>query len=186
MPKNDAIIRAILPHLEPSTALMADLINPLAIPTLLKPFCLRSVTLAPNAVASPLNLAITGASSPAASGPKIGMLLNALEAGAPLSNLTFSSDGHGGVRRENPVTGEVTYTPAPLTLNYKEMVALVHDGILPLEQALRLITLNPAKNLSLRQKGRIAVGCDADFVALNEDLSIHHVYAKSKKVHDNE
>ena len=110
----------------------------------------------------------------------------ALEAGAPLSNLTFSSDGHGGVRRENPVTCEVTYTPAPLTLNYKEMVALVHDGILPLEQALRLITSNPAKNLSLRQKGRIAVGCDADFVALNEDLSIHRVYAKGKKVHENE
>jgi beta-aspartyl-dipeptidase (metallo-type) len=108
----------------------------------------------------------------------------ALEAGAPLANLTFSSDGHGGVRRENPVTGEITYTPAPLTLNFKEMVALVQGGILPLEDALRLITSNPAKNLSLKQKGRIAVGCDADFVALNEDLSIHSVYAKGKTVYE--
>ena len=108
----------------------------------------------------------------------------ALEAGAPLSNLTFSSDGHGGVRREDPVTGEVTYTPAPLTLNYKEMVALVRDGILPLESALQLVTANPARNLSLRRKGRIAAGCDADFVALNEDLSIHSVYAKGKKVYE--
>ena len=110
----------------------------------------------------------------------------ALEAGAPLSNLTFSSDGHGGVRREDPVTGEVSYKPAPLTLNYKEMVALVADGVLPLEGALQLVTSNPARNLSLRQKGRIAAGCDADFVALNEDLSIHSVYAKGKKVHENE
>lgn len=108
----------------------------------------------------------------------------ALEAGAPLEKLTFSSDGHGGVRREDPVTGAVTYTPAPLTLNYKEMVALVGDNILPLEKALRLITANPARNLSLKQKGCIAVGCDADFVALNEDLSIHSVYAKGRKVHE--
>lgn len=108
----------------------------------------------------------------------------ALEAGAPLSNLTFSSDGHGGVRREDPVTGAVTYTPAPLTLNYKEMVALVHDGVLPLESALQLVTSNPARNLSLKGKGRIAAGCDADFVVLDEDLSIHSVYAKGKKVYE--
>lgn len=106
----------------------------------------------------------------------------ALEAGAPLANLTFSSDGHGGVRRENPVTKEVTYTPAPLTLNYKEMVALVTGGILPLESALRLITSNPARNLSLKTKGRIAVGCDADFVVLDDKLAIHTVIAKGKKV----
>ena len=64
--------------------------------------------------------------------------------------------------------------------------ALVADGVLPLEGALQLVTSNPARNLSLRQKGRIAAGCDADFVALNEDLSIHSVYAKGKKVHENE
>ena len=90
----------------------------------------------------------------------------------------------GGVRREDPETGVVTYTPAPLTLNYKEMVALVKDGVLPLESALQLVTANPARNLSLKEKGRIAVGRDADFVALNEDLSIHSVYAKGKKVYE--
>ena len=88
----------------------------------------------------------------------------ALEAGVPLAKMTFSSDGHGGVRREDPVTGTVTYTPAPLTCNFKEMAALVTDGILPLESALTLLTCNPARNLSLKTKGRIAVGCDADFV----------------------
>jgi len=106
----------------------------------------------------------------------------ALESGAPLANLTFSSDGHGGVRREDPVTGEVTYKPAPLTLNFKEMVLLVREGVLPLGDALRLLTLNPARNLSLRHKGRIAPGCDADFVVLGEDLSIDQVFAKGKKL----
>ncbi len=108
----------------------------------------------------------------------------ALEAGVPLAKMTFSSDGHGGVRREDPVTGTVTYTPAPLTCNFKEMAALVTDGILPLESALTLLTCNPARNLSLKTKGRIAVGCDADFVVLDDNLSIHSVYARGKKVYE--
>jgi hypothetical protein len=39
----------------------------------------------------------------------------------------------GGVKRENPATGEITYTPAPLDLNLKEMANLVKNNILPLE-----------------------------------------------------
>ncbi len=106
----------------------------------------------------------------------------ALEMGAPLGNLTFSSDGRGGVRREDPETGEVTYNPAPLDLNYKEVVALVKNGILPLEDALKLVTSNPARNLSLPAKGNIAKGSDADFVILQpEDLSISGVYSKGIK-----
>ena len=104
----------------------------------------------------------------------------ALEAGVPLSNMTFSSDGRGGVRREDPITKVVTYKPAPLDLNYNEMVKSVKNNILSLDQALTLITTNPAKNLSLPTKGSIAPGCDADLVLLNEDLSISEVYARGK------
>ncbi len=104
----------------------------------------------------------------------------ALEMGAPLSNLTFSSDGRGGVKRIDPVTNISTYTPAPLNLNYKEMVLLVKENILPLEDALKLITTNPAKNMKIKGKAHIAVGYDADFVVLNEDLSINDVVAKGK------
>ena len=105
----------------------------------------------------------------------------ALEMGAPLENLTFSSDGHGGVKRVDPLTGEVTYTPAPLDINYKAFVHLVKDGVLPIEKALSLITTNPAKNLSLKNKGRIKVGADADFVVLDENLAISEVYASGRK-----
>lgn len=105
----------------------------------------------------------------------------ALEQGAPLENLTFSSDGHGGVKRVNPETGEVTYTPAPLDINYKAFVNLVKDGVLPIEKALTLLTSNPARNLSLKNKGKIAVGCDADFVVLDDSLAISEVYAMGRR-----
>lgn len=108
----------------------------------------------------------------------------ALEMGVPLENMTFSSDGRGGVRRENPTTGEITYTPAPLDLNYKEFVKLIKEQILPLEKALKLTTTNPARNLSLSHKGRIAVGNDADFILINDDLSIYNVFAKGKIIYN--
>lgn len=105
----------------------------------------------------------------------------ALEKGVPLENMAFSSDGRGGVKRVDPETGAVTYTPAPVHRNHQEMTLLVKNGILPLGDALKLLTSNPARNLSLPQKGRIAVGADADLVVLEDDLSIAAVYAMGKK-----
>lgn len=105
-------------------------------------------------------------------------VVRALEAGVPLDRLTFSSDGRGGVRKTDPQTGSVTYAPAPLHLNREEMRALVKDGRLPLEQALCLLTTNPARNMKLPRKGRIAPGYDADFCWLDEDLNLTDVYAR--------
>ncbi len=99
----------------------------------------------------------------------------ALDEGVSLDNMTFSSDGRGGVKRENPSTGEITYNPAPLDLNMKEMVTLVRNNILPLEDALRLITTNPAKNMKIKRKGTLKQGFDADMVILNDQLEIDKV-----------
>lgn len=99
----------------------------------------------------------------------------ALEEGVSLDNITFSSDGRGGVKRENPATGEITYTPAPLDMNLKEMATLVKNNILPLEGALRLITTNPAKNMKIKGKGSLMPGYDADLVILNNKLEIDQV-----------
>ena len=109
-------------------------------------------------------------------------VMKALEAGVPIERITFSSDGHGGVRRVNPVTGEVTYRPAPLHLNFQEVVALVKEEGLPLEQAVKLITANPARNLKLLHKGIIEVGADADFCFLSKDLELTDVIARGKQV----
>jgi beta-aspartyl-dipeptidase (metallo-type) len=89
--------------------------------------------------------------------------------------MTFSSDGRGGVRREDPVTGNITYKPAPLDRNLKEVVSLVKNDILPLEDALKLITVNPAKNMKIKGKGKLKPGYDADIVLLNEQLEIDQV-----------
>ena len=106
----------------------------------------------------------------------------AIEAGVPLERITFSSDGHGGVRRVNPETGEVTYRPAPLHLNLKETRLLVQEEGMPLEQALCLITSNPARNLKLRHKGRLAVGADADLCFLDEQLELTDVIARGQQI----
>ncbi len=103
--------------------------------------------------------------------------MRALKEGVDLSQITFSSDGHGGVRRVDPVTGEVTYRPAPMDLNLKEVVALVHEEGLPLDQAISLITSNPARNLKLSQKGVVIAGADADLCFLDESLVIKDVIA---------
>lgn len=102
-------------------------------------------------------------------------VVEAIERGGDISRITFSSDGHGGVRRINPVTGEDTYRPAPLDLNFKEMRALVTECGMPLQQALKLITENPARQMYLANKGRIAVGRDADFCVLDEHLDLTDV-----------
>lgn len=107
-------------------------------------------------------------------------VIKALESDVPLNRITFSSDGHGGVRRVNPETGKITYRPAPLNLNFQEVILLVKEGLLPMEQALTLITTNPASNLKLRSKGRIAPGFDADLCFLDNDFRLTDVIARGR------
>ena len=51
----------------------------------------------------------------------------------------------------------------------KNLVKFTGEGP---EKVLPLLTENPADLLGLKTKGRIAPGCDADFVVLGEDLSV--------------
>ena len=112
-------------------------------------------------------------------------VLKALEAGVPIEQITFSSDGRGGVRSIHPVTGEVSYSPAPLHLNLQEMVLLAKEVQLPLEKALCLITSNPARNLKLKTKGRIEVGGDADLCILDQSLNLTDVIARGEVMMEN-
>lgn len=105
-------------------------------------------------------------------------VLEAINQGVSVDNMTFSSDGRGGVRRIDPVTGENTYRPAPLHRNFSETVKLVKAGGLPLEQALCLITSSVAKNLKIPNKGSILEGYDADFCILDQELNLTEVFAK--------
>ena len=107
-------------------------------------------------------------------------VLQAIKQGVSVDRITFSSDGRGGVRRVDPMTGEVTYRPAPLHRNYSETVKLVKDGGLPLEQAFCLITSSPAKNLKIKNKGAIREGYDADFCILDQELRLTEVFSRGE------
>ena len=112
-------------------------------------------------------------------------VVQAINAGVSIEQITFSSDGHGGVRAIDPVTGAITYRPAPLNLNLKEVVALIKEDGLPIDKAISLITSNPARNLKLKHKGVINIGADADLCFLNEQFELTDVFSKGKQVMEN-
>ncbi|MFP4306793.1 MAG: beta-aspartyl-peptidase, partial [Desulfococcaceae bacterium] len=104
-----------------------------------------------------------------------------LESGVPADRITFSSDGQGSMPsfdRNGEMTGFHVGTCASL---FREVRAAVrHQGI-PLETALRVATVNPAKVFKLPRKGSLIPGNDADIVLLNpEDLTIHTVMARGQ------
>tara|TARA_A200000113_G_scaffold140149_1_gene125897 strand:+ start:845 stop:1984 length:1140 start_codon:yes stop_codon:yes gene_type:complete len=112
-------------------------------------------------------------------------VLIALENGVDIDNITFSSDGNAGLDKLDDQGNFIGFRRAPVNQNYKEVVRLVKEGKVPLEEALKLITINPAKNLGLKNKGGIEVGMDADFCCLNNDLNLLAVFAKGKQLMEN-
>ena len=110
----------------------------------------------------------------------------AIEAGVPFAKLTLSSDGRGGVRHIDPVTGIATYGTGPVDSNLKEFRNIVNDGILSFEDALKLLTSNVADEYSFTGKGRIEKGKDADILVWNDDLSLAKVFARGNLSIDND
>jgi N-acetylglucosamine-6-phosphate deacetylase len=54
----------------------------------------------------------------------------------------------------------------------------------PLAEALTMATATPARVLSLDRKGRIAPGCDADLVILDESLQVERTIVAGKSVYE--
>jgi beta-aspartyl-dipeptidase (metallo-type) len=106
-------------------------------------------------------------------------VLYALEQGASIDNMTFSTDGHAGLSKVNDQKETIVF-PAPIYTNLKEVVDLVKLGNYPLEQAIKLITSNPAKNLGLKNKGKIEIGYDADLCVFDDHLNLVDVFAHGK------
>ena len=109
-------------------------------------------------------------------------VMEGLQAGVDIRQMTFSSDGNAGVRRKNPETGEDTYRLAPLDKNLEQVVALVReDGLSPTD-AFSLITSNPARNMHLYGKGTIAEGFDADLTLFDKQWNLVGVWARGKEM----
>lgn len=105
-------------------------------------------------------------------------VLEGLDAGISIDNMTFSSDGNAGVRRKNPETGEDTYRIAPLDKNLEQTIRLITDGGLTPDKAFRLITVNPARNMKLNGKGKVSVGADADLTLFDDAWNLQCVFAR--------
>jgi beta-aspartyl-dipeptidase (metallo-type) len=105
----------------------------------------------------------------------------ALEGGVPLERITMSTDGNG-VHPFFAADGRLERLELwPIGTLYEEVRDLVRDEGLPLEQAIRPVTLNVARLLGLdARKGRIAEGADADLVLLDARLAVRDVWARGR------
>ena len=105
-------------------------------------------------------------------------MAQAVRQGADPARMTLSSDAFGSQPRfdEHGNCIGLCYTTSSILRD--ELVNLVTNEGFSLEQALPFLTENPARVLRLSgTKGRIAPGSDADLLLLEDDLSVHSVYA---------
>jgi beta-aspartyl-dipeptidase (metallo-type) len=107
------------------------------------------------------------------------------ESGTDLTKVTLSSDGNGSrpiFNTRGELTGMATGDVATLI---KTLKILVEEEVLPLPDALALITSNPADRLGISsRKGSIQEGADADLLILDEELRIEQVFAKGRLMVD--
>lgn len=109
-------------------------------------------------------------------------VLYALEQGISIDQLTFSSDGNAGLAKLDEHKKMIGFRKAPVHLNYEQFRALVKEGNLPIQEAVKVITSNPAKNLALKNKGKIEKGCDADLCFMDKDLQLTDVIANGRQM----
>ena len=104
-----------------------------------------------------------------------------LEAGVEPGRITFTSDGQGSLPDyddEGRLLGLDVGRVDSLLAEVRDAVLV--DGV-PVAAALGVATRNPARALSLRRKGVLAEGLDADVVLLRkEDLSVDTVIARGR------
>jgi len=101
------------------------------------------------------------------------------EEGLPMDKLTMSSDGNGSMSVPLP-DGGARLLVTKLSSLHEEIIKAVKLGV-PLEQAVRVCTSNPAQaNKLWPKKGCIRTECDGDLLILNENLQIDSVIARGR------
>lgn len=104
-----------------------------------------------------------------------------LDAGVPIENITFSSDGQGSLPVFNEAGENIDVQVARVDSLYQEVRDAVLQENIPLETALKVITSNVADHLRLSRKGRIREGNDADLVLADPDtLEVQTVVARGQ------
>ena len=108
-------------------------------------------------------------------------VLYALEQGLSIDKITFSTDGHAGLTKFDENGQPVGAKIAQVDKNLEEVINLIKTGF-SMEDALKLITTNPATNLGLKNKGQIAVGYDADLCCFDTDYNLTDVFALGQQM----
>lgn len=109
-------------------------------------------------------------------------LKRALEAGVPVERITFTSDGQASLPAFN-ASGEFEGLQIGSVASlYKEVRDAIVEDEVPISDAIKVITKNPASLLRLSQKGEIAVEKDADLVIVDADFQIDTVFARGRKM----
>tara|TARA_R110002050_G_scaffold49886_6_gene115666 strand:- start:10124 stop:11257 length:1134 start_codon:yes stop_codon:yes gene_type:complete len=107
----------------------------------------------------------------------------ALDQGAGIDYLTFSSDGNAGLDKKDANGKLIGFKRASFQLNLEQAVKLIQDG-LSTSDAFKIVSSNPAKNLGLSQKGEIEIGRDADFCFFDESFQLTEVFSGGKQMMD--
>jgi beta-aspartyl-dipeptidase (metallo-type) len=106
-------------------------------------------------------------------------VIELMNAGVPLENITFTSDACGSLPGFDAAGNLVKLEMGLPSANFRELMDMVKSEGLSLDKALKVLTSNPANILKLKNKGQIAIDKDADLVFLNGD-EIYHVVAMGK------
>ncbi|WP_418223101.1 beta-aspartyl-peptidase [Clostridium isatidis] len=103
-----------------------------------------------------------------------------------IDNITFSSDGNGSMPLYDEGGNLTKLGICNVSSLYDEVKAAIKEYNVSIDNALRVITKNPAEILALKNKGIIEEGKDADLVLVREDtLDIEMVIAKGKILVEN-
>ncbi len=109
-------------------------------------------------------------------------LKEALDAGVPVSQITFSSDANASLPQfdaNGQFVGLGVGRIGSLLAEVRD--AVQQDGV-ALESALCVVTRNPARAVKLGQKGELSAGKDADLVLLDSALKVHSVWARGRQL----
>jgi beta-aspartyl-dipeptidase (metallo-type) len=113
-------------------------------------------------------------------------LSDLLQDEVPVSQITFSSDGHASLPvfdEDGELAGLMVGREDSL---YREVQKAIQEFNIDVATAIQVITSSPAKVLGLKRKGHISTEHDADCVVLNKDsLAIETVIAKGQVVVQN-
>lgn len=108
-------------------------------------------------------------------------LLN--EFNVSIDNITISSDGNGSMPKFDRNGRFIGLGVGSISTNLATWRDVIVKGHVPMEEALKILTTNVARNLRLEgKKGCIKVGADADLVVLTEELEIAHVWARGRQM----